>query len=85
MVCRFAHVYMQSGGPNRERYIGRAAVGGSDGRADRVRAELNGNPVQSGGLNREGLYRAGFNPPRADQTGGRRADWMGGRTGCGLS
>ena len=56
---RFAHVYMQSGGPNRERYIGRAAVGGSDGRADRVRVELNGNPVQSGGLNRERLYGRG--------------------------
>ena len=35
MVCRFAHVYMQSGGPNRER-----------------------------------LYRAGYSPPRA---GGRAA------------
>ena len=35
-------------------YTGRAA-GGSDGRVDRVRAELNGNPVQSGGLNRESL------------------------------
>ena len=53
---------MQSGGPNRERYTGRAAggpdrraAGGSDGRADRARAELNGNPVQSGGLNRESL------------------------------
>ena len=41
---------------------------------DRVRAELNGNPVQSGGLNRERLYQAGFNPPRADRAGGRRAD-----------
>ena len=77
---------MQSGGPNRERYTGRAAADRTGGRwADRARAELNGNPVQSGGLNRERLYRAGFNPPRADQTGGRRADWMGGRTGCGLS
>ena len=47
---RFAHVYMQSGGPNRER-----------------------------------LYRAGFNPTRVDQTGGRWVDQMGGRTGCGLS
>ena len=35
-------------------YTGRAA-GGSDGRVDRARAELNGNPVQSGGLNRERL------------------------------
>ena len=63
----------------------RRAVGGSDERADRVRAELNGNPVQSGALNRERLYRAGFNPTRVDQTGGRWADWMGGRTGRGLS
>ena len=30
--------------------------------------------MQSGGPNRERLYRAGFNPPQADQTGGRRAD-----------
>ena len=55
------------------------------GRADRVRVELNGNPVQSGGPNRERLYRAGFNPMRVDQTGGRWVDQMGGRTGCGLS
>ena len=41
---------------------------------DRVRAELIGNPVQSGAMNRERLYQAGFNPPRADQMGGRRAD-----------
>ena len=39
-----------------------------------MRAELNGNPVQSGGMNRERLYRVGFNPPRSDRTGGRRAD-----------
>ena len=44
-------------------------MGGSDGRADRVRVELNGNPVQSGGLNRERLYRAGFNPPQAELNG----------------
>ena len=49
-------------------------------RADRARAELNGNPVQSGGLNRERLYRAGFGPLRADRTGGWRADRGG---GCG--
>ena len=40
-------------------------MGGSDGRADRVRVELNGNPVQSGGLNRERLYRAGAFPDRS--------------------
>ena len=51
-------------------YTGRAA-GGSDGRVDRVRAELNGNPVQSGGLNRERLYRAGFGPPRRIGLDGR--------------
>ena len=39
-----------------------------------MRAELIGNPVQSGGLNRERLYRAGFGPPRADRMGGRQAD-----------
>ena len=56
---------MQSGGPNRERLYraGGRAAGGSDGRADRVRVELNGNPVQSGGLNRERLYRAGGGAP----------------------
>ena len=37
----------------------RRAAGGPDGRADRVRVELNGNPVQSGGLNRERLYGRG--------------------------
>ena len=52
-------------------YTGRAA-GGLDGRADRVRVELNGNPVQSGGLNRERLYRAGFNPPQAELNGRER-------------
>ena len=41
------------------------------GGADQARVELNGNPVQSGGPNRERLYRAGFSPPRA---GGGRAD-----------
>ena len=46
-------------------------MGGSDGRADRVRVELNGNPVQSGGLNRERLYRAGFGPPRRIGLDGR--------------
>ena len=46
-------------------------AGGRTGRG------LNGNPVQSGGLNRERLYRAGYSPPRADQ--------MGGRTGRGLN
>ena len=28
-----------------------------------AQTELNGNSVQSGGLNRERLYRAGFSPP----------------------
>ena len=78
MVCRFAHVYMQSGGPNRERLY---RAGYSPPRADqmggRIGRGLNGNPVQSGGLNRERLYRAGYSPPRADQ--------MGGRTGRGLN
>ena len=36
-----------------------------------MRAELNGNPVQSGGLNRERLYRAGFGPPRRIGLDGR--------------
>ena len=65
---------MQSGGPNRERLYraGGRRAGGSDGRADRVRVELNGNPVQSGGLNRERLYRAGFNPPQAELNGRER-------------
>ena len=56
----------------------RRAVGGSDERADRVRAELNGNPVQSGGPNRERLYRAAAGRP-----GRARSRIMGGcrRTG----
>ena len=65
---RFAHVYIQSGGPNRERLY---RAGFSPPRADRaagavdqVRAELNGNPVQSHG------YRAGFSPPRVDRAAG---------------
>ena len=50
-------------------------------RADRARAELNGNPVQSGGPNRERLYRAAAGRPgraRSRIMGGcrrtRRAD-----------
>ena len=42
-------------------------MGGSDGRADRVRVELNGNPVQSGGLNRERLYQAELNGRERDR------------------
>ena len=38
----------------------------------RGRSELIGNPVQSGGLNRERLYRAGFNPPQAELNGRER-------------
>ena len=38
--------------------------GGGRERADQVRAELNGNPVQSHG------YRAGFSPPRAGRAAG---------------
>ena len=44
----------------------------ADAGRDRVRVELNGNPVQSGGLNRERLYRAGFNPPQAELNGRER-------------
>ena len=36
-------------------------------RADRVRVELNGNPVQSGGLNRERLYQAELNGRERDR------------------
>ena len=52
-------------------YIGRDTVLPGRAAGGRTGRGLNGNPVQSGGLNRERLYRAGYSPPRA---GGGRAD-----------
>ena len=73
---------MQSGGLNRERLYQagfnppRADRAGGR-RADRARAELNGNPVQSGGLNRERLYRVGGGWIR--WVGGGWTGWEGGQ------